>query len=65
MIDLKELGFNGDEPAIFQIAREAVKKQEPAIWNSVLSSPLARKYMVRFAFWLGIGMVRSVGLLTN
>jgi hypothetical protein len=47
VIDLKALGFDGTEPAIFQLAREAVKKDEPAIWNSVLSSPLARKYMVR------------------
>ena len=52
MVDLKELGFDGTEPAIFQLAREAVKKEEPAIWDSVLSSPLARKYMVRG--WLGM-----------
>ena len=47
VVDLKELGFDGTEPAILQLARGAVKKEEPAIWDSVLSDPLARKYMVR------------------
>lgn len=47
MVDLKELGFDGTEPAILQLARGAVKNEEPAIWDSVLSDPLARKYMVR------------------
>lgn len=49
------------------MARAAVKKEEPAIWDSVLSSPLARKYMVRSAClvsgWEGLARSGSTALL--
>lgn len=46
VIDLKEMGFDGQEPSILKQAREAVQREEPELWDSIFrEDPIARKYM--------------------
>ncbi|TFJ83240.1 hypothetical protein NSK_005456 [Nannochloropsis salina CCMP1776] len=46
LIDLKEMGFDGQEPSILKQAREAVQREEPELWDSIFrEDPIARKYM--------------------
>ncbi|EKU21707.1 hypothetical protein NGA_0195700 [Nannochloropsis gaditana CCMP526] len=46
LIDLNEMGFDGQEPSILKEARETVQREEPELWDSIFSEdPIARKYM--------------------
>ncbi|GAB5037529.1 Hypothetical protein NocV09_08500070 [Nannochloropsis oceanica] len=45
LIDLKALGFGGELPSLVTKAIETTKQNEPLVWGSVLSDPIARRFL--------------------
>ncbi|EWM20107.1 hypothetical protein Naga_101770g1 [Nannochloropsis gaditana] len=45
LIDLEAFGFGGVLPDVLSKAISSVREQEPLIWNSVLSDPVAKRYL--------------------
>jgi len=45
VIDLEAFGFGGVLPDVLSKAISSVREQEPLIWNSVLSDPVAKRYL--------------------
>lgn len=45
VIDLKALGFGGELPSLVTKAIETTKQNEPLVWDSVLSDPIAKRFL--------------------